>query len=238
MEGVLLAGGTGSRLFPLTKGVNKHLLPIGDRPMICHPLAKLVEAGVEDVLLITGPEHLTQFAYLLGDGSEWNCHLHFCVQQKAGGIAQALSLAKTFVGNDSFFVILGDNLFGESLTMAQSHFPLQEKEALVFLKEVPDPERFGIAEIREERVVNVVEKPKNPSSNLCVTGVYAYTPFVFDVIKDIRPSARGEMEISDVNRFYAQNAKLKHHILKDWWVDAGTIPSLSKASAFLNGASV
>lgn len=238
MKGVLLAGGTGSRLFPLTKGVNKHLLPIGDKPMICHPLAKLVEAGVKDILLITGPEHLNQFAMLLGDGSEWGCNIHFRVQQKPGGIAEALSLSKTFVGNDSFFVILGDNLFGDSLSSFRVHFPLQDGEALVALKTVSDPERFGIAEIRDNKIVDIVEKPKKPVSNFCVTGIYAYTPSVFDVIHDIKPSDRGEMEISDVNRFYAKAGKLKYHVFQGWWSDAGTKDSLEEATNLVKGRNI
>lgn len=234
MKGVLLAGGTGSRLFPLTKGVNKHLLPIADKPMICHPLAKLVEFGVKDVLLITGPEHLNQFAMLLGDGSEWNCHLHMRVQQKPGGIAQALSLAETFVGKDSFWVILGDNIFNDSLQEVSTQLPLKEDEAFIMLKEVHDPERFGIAEVNEGKVISVVEKPKKPKSNFCVTGVYAYTPSVFEVIREVKPSGRGEMEISDVNHFYAQAGKLKYNVLKSWWIDAGTIESFNRANQLLN----
>ena len=235
MKAILLAGGSGTRLLPMTKGVNKHLLPIGNRPMILYPLQKLAESGIKDVLLVSGPEHLNQFANLLGDGSEWGVHLHFRVQQKPGGIADALNLAKPFVGQDTFWVILGDNLFHDSLQSMQSHFPLAPDEAFVVLKEVPDPERMGIAEVKEGKIIDVVEKPKNPKSNLCVTGIYAYTPKVFDVISEVKPSGRGEMEISDVNRFYAQAGKLKHHILKNWWVDAGTIESFAEANQFLNG---
>lgn len=226
MKAVLLAGGSGTRLLPMTKGVNKHLLPIRNQPMILYPLLKLVEFGIQDVLLITGPDHLTQFAHLLGDGSEWGARIYFCVQPKPGGIAQALGLARSFVGPDSFFVILGDNIFEDSLLKMQSHFPLQPDEALVVLKEVSDPERFGIAELKQGRIIDVVEKPKKPKSNLCVTGIYAYTPMVFEVIREIKPSGRGEMEISDVNRFYAQAGKLKYHELDGWWGDCGTPESL------------
>lgn len=232
-KGVLLAGGTGTRLFPMTKGVNKHLLPVGGRPMILHPLAKLVEAGVKNVLVVTGPEHLNQFAHLLGEGSEWGMNISFRVQQKAGGIAEALGLARPFAGPDSFFVILGDNIFSESLLEMEFHFPLQKDEAFVVLKEVPDPERFGIAEIKEGKIIDVVEKPKNPKGNLCVTGIYAYTPSVFEVLREIQPSRRGEMEISDVNRFYARAGKLKHYVLKKWWIDAGTLEAYQEVNRLI-----
>lgn len=235
MKGILLAGGAGTRLLPMTKGVNKHLLPIGNEPMILHPLLKLKEFGIRDVLLVTGPEHLTQFAHLLGDGSEWGMRVHFRVQQNPGGIAEALGLAKTFVGVDSFFVILGDNLFGDSLNNFKAHFPLQEGEAFVALKEVNDPQRFGIAEIRGGKIVNIVEKPKNPVSNLCVTGIYAYTPMVFEIISELKPSGRGEMEITDVNYFYAQTGKLKYELIKSWWTDAGTLESFAEANRLIRG---
>lgn len=230
MKGVLLAGGSGTRLFPLTKGVNKHLLPVGNKPMILFPLEKLVESGVKDVLLITGPEHLTQFAQLLGDGSEWDLNLHFRVQQRPDGIAGALRLAKNFVGEDPFFLILGDNLFGDSLQSLRPYLPLRSDEALVVLKAVEDPERFGIAKLEDHVVVDVVEKPKEPIGNLCVTGIYVYTPSVFKVVWDCKPSKRGELEISDVNRFYAKAGKLKHHVLQQWWVDAGTMEALQEAN--------
>lgn len=229
MKGVLLAGGLGTRMFPLTKGVNKHLLPVGAKPMILHPLEKLAQFGIKEILLVTGPEHLSQFAHLLGDGSDWGVSIQFRVQQKPGGIAQALGLARPFAGKDSFLCILGDNLFAEPLSVLKNHFPLKEEEALVVLKEVPDPERFGIAQLQDGRVVDVVEKPKKPISNLCVTGIYAYTRKVFDVIREVKPSGRGEMEISDVNRFYAQAGRLKYHVLKDWWMDAGTLETFAGA---------
>lgn len=229
MKGILLAGGLGTRMHPLTKGVNKHLLPVGDKPMILHPLEKLTQFGIKEILLVTGAEQLTQFAHLLGDGTSFGAELQFRVQEKPGGIAQALNLAKPFVGKESFFVILGDNLFAEPLSVLKNYFPLKEEEALIVLKEVKDPERFGIAQLKEGRVVDVVEKPKKPIGNLCVTGIYAYTPKVFDVIREVKPSGRGEMEISDVNRFYAQAGRLKYHILKDWWTDAGTLETFNLA---------
>lgn len=236
MKGILLAGGSGTRMHPMTLGVNKHLLPIGAKPMILHPLQKLAEFGVKEILLITGPEHLTQFAHLLGDGSSFGINLHFRVQQKPGGIAQALSLAQPFVGAESFFVILGDNLFGEPLQILKNQLPLKEDEALIVLKEVNDPSSFGIAHLKNGKIIDVVEKPKNPSGNLCVTGIYGYTPKVFDVIREIRPSGRGEMEISDVNRVYAQALRLKFHILKSWWIDAGTLKAYQEANQiFLRG---
>lgn len=229
MKGVLLAGGSGTRLYPLTKGVNKHLLPVGEKPMILHPMLKLKEFGIKDVLLVTGPEYLTAFASLLGDGSEWGLNIHFRVQQKPGGIAEALGLARPFAGDSSFFVILGDNLFGDSLQDMAPYFPLKEEEAFNVLKEVPDPERFGVAEIKDGKIIDIQEKPKNPKSNLCVTGIYAYTPKVFEVIEELKPSQRGELEISDVNRFYIKVGKLKHHLLEGWWVDAGTLEALAQA---------
>lgn len=229
MKGIILAGGSGTRLFPLTKGVNKHLLPIGNKPMISYPLEKLKNAGIKDILIITGPKDLTAFALSLGDGSETGVNLHFRVQQHPGGIAQALNLAKSFVGNEHFFLLLGDNLFDEPLKNLNSHFPLKEDEAFVVLKEVKDPEQFGIALMKNKKIVDVVEKPQNPIGNLCVTGIYAYTPKVFDVIRELKPSRRGELEISDVNRFYAQAEKLKYHILEGRWIDAGTLESYQEA---------
>lgn len=230
MRGVVLAGGLGTRLFPMTKGVNKHLLPIGGKPMILYPLEKLAQVSIRDVLLITGPEHLSQFAHLLGDGSEWGLDLHFRVQQKPDGIGGALDLAKDFAGSDSFFLILGDNLFGDSLQLLQPYLPLQRDEALIALKKVKDPERFGIAKLENNVVVDIVEKPKSPVGDFCVTGIYAYTPSVFDVVRECKPSRRGELEISDVNRFYAKAGKLKHHLLQKWWIDAGTIESFQIAN--------
>lgn len=235
-KGVILAGGSGTRLYPLTKGVNKHLLPVGNKPMILHPVEKLKEVGVENILVITGPEYFTQFAALLGDGSDYGVDLHMRCQQKPGGIAEAVCLARAFTGGDPFYVLLGDNIFEDSLRDMEDYFPLQEEEALVVLKAVPDPERFGIAQLEEDKITDVVEKPKEPRGNLCVTGIYAYTHKVYDIIGEINPSTRGEMEISDVNRFYAQAGKLKHHILKNWWVDAGTPEALDEVNQILRGA--
>lgn len=230
MKGVLLAGGSGTRMHPMTLGVNKHLLPVGGKPMILHPLLKLAAFGIREILLITGPEHMTQFAQLLGDGSSFGVDLHLRIQQKPGGIAEAVSLSKTFVGTDSFFVILGDNLFQEPLDILKNQLPLKADEALIVLKEVNDPERFGIARLKNGKIIDVVEKPKNPVGNLCVTGIYAYTPKVFDIIREMKPSGRGELEISDVNRFYAQALRLKFQTLKSWWVDAGTLEAYQEAN--------
>lgn len=235
MKGVILAGGLGTRLFPLTKGVNKHLLPIGNKPMISYPLEKLKNFGIEDVLIVTAPKDLTAFAQTLGDGSELGIDLHFRVQQHPGGIAQALHLAQSFVGNEPFFLLLGDNLFDEPLKSLSPHFPLKADEAFVVLKEVKNPEQFGIALMKDKKIIDVVEKPKTLIGNLCVTGIYAYTPKVFDVIRELKPSGRGELEISDVNRFYAQAGKLKYHILAGRWIDAGTLESYQDAHlAFSN----
>lgn len=234
MKGILLAGGSGTRMHPMTKGINKHLLPVGQQPMILYPLQKFSEFGIRDCLVITGPEHFTPFAQVLGDGSEWGLNLHLRVQQKPGGIAQAVALAESFVGNDSFFVLLGDNLFEEPLSIVKESLPLKEDEALVVLKKVADPERFGIAQIKNNKIIDVVEKPKKPIGNLCVTGIYGYTPKVFDVIREVAPSGRGEMEISDVNRFYAQAGNLKFQTLEGWWVDAGTKEAYLEAHRILS----
>lgn len=235
MKGVLLAGGSGTRLYPLTKGINKHLLPVGSKPMILYPLQKLSEFGVKEILLITGPEHLGQFASLLGSGSEYGIDLHFRVQEKPGGIAEALNLARPFVGGESFFVVLGDNLWEDSLSAMRRHFPLRKDEAFNVLKRVPDPERFGVAELKDGIIVDIVEKPESPKSDLCVTGIYAYTPSVFEIVRELEPSGRGELEISDVNRFYAKTGKLKHHVLEGWWVDAGTVEALREANQIVMG---
>lgn len=233
MKGVLLAGGSGTRMAPFTKGVNKHLLPVGDRPMIHHLLQKFSEFGIRDVLLITGPEHLTPFAQSVGDGSEWNLNLQMRVQAKPGGIAQAVGLAESFVGSDSFLVMLGDNLFGDPLEVIRECLPLKTDEALVVLKKVADPERFGIAQIKNGKIIDVVEKPSTPVGDFCVTGIYAYTPKVFDVIREMAPSGRGEMEISDVNHFYALADKLKFQIMEGWWIDAGTKEAYLEAHRIL-----
>ncbi len=229
MKGVVLAGGLGSRLFPLTKVTNKHLLPVGLEPMIHHPIKKLLGAGIQDILIITGPEHMGHVVGLLGSGKEFDCRFTYRVQDEAGGIAQALGLAEQFVGNDQLAVILGDNIFQDSIREMASRFRNQGTGARVVLKEVSDPHRFGVAEIRDNLVVGFEEKPSQPKSNLAVIGVYFYDQRVFEIIKTLKPSARGELEITDVNNAYLKRGELSYEILHGWWTDAGTFESISIA---------
>jgi glucose-1-phosphate thymidylyltransferase len=234
MKGVVLCGGTGSRLDPLTRVTNKHLLPIYDRPMVFFPIQTLVDAGVRDILLVTGGNNAGDFVPLLGNGADFGLsHINYTYQKGAGGIADALRLAREFADGDPVAVILGDNVFGAG-------FPSVVKKAIaglrggaaVFLKEVPDPQRFGVAEVKGDRVVGIVEKPKSPRSNLAVTGLYLYDATVFEKIETLKPSGRGELEITDVNNAYLAEGRLKAHRLgKDVsWTDAGTFESLHRAN--------
>lgn len=227
MKGVILAGGSGSRLFPLTKVINKNLLPVGNKPMIYHPIGKLVEAGIEEILIVTGVEHMGDIVSLLGSGRDFGCKFTYKVQDEPGGIAQALGLAENFVGNDFVTVILGDNIFGSSLKNRLNI----EKGAKLFLKEVPDPQRYGVAEFDSRGVIiGVKEKPKKPKSNRIVTGIYIYDSTVFSIIKTLKPSARGELEITDVNNHYIKNFNCEIEALPDYWTDAGTFESLQLAN--------
>lgn len=235
MKGIILAGGSGTRLYPLTKATNKHLLPVGELPMILHPVQKLTEAGIEEILIVTGPEHLGSFAMLLGSGKDYGARFTYKVQDEAGGIAQALQLARNFAGSEPMAVILGDNIFEGSLAPAVKAFSAEPEGAMIFLKEVSDPTRFGIAEIQDGRVVSIEEKPQQPRSNYCVTGIYLYDTTVFDIISTVRPSDRGEMEISDVNATYMERGALKYAFLDGWWTDAGTFPSLAEADRLARG---
>ncbi len=231
MKGVILAGGLGKRLYPLTKITNKHLLPVFCKPMIYYPLETLLEAGIHDILIVTGGSNAGDFLRLLGDGAEFgNCHLNYTYQQGEGGIAQALSLAAHFVGNDQVIVMLGDNIIEKSIAPYVEKFQKQQSGARVLLKEVEDPERFGVAEIRGQRIVSIEEKPKYPKSNYVVTGIYLYDPAVFDVVKTLNPSSRGELEITDVNNFYISKGLMEYDILDGWWSDAGTFDSLLRAN--------
>ncbi|NQT33725.1 NTP transferase domain-containing protein [bacterium] len=229
MKGVILAGGTGSRLFPLTKVTNKHLLPIGDVPMIFHPIQKLLEAGVTDILIVTGVEHMGHVVALLGSGYEMDCRFTYKVQDEAGGIAQALDLAEDFVHGDNLVVILGDNIFEDSLVEFAREYNAQGGGAKIILSEVTDPHRFGVAEIEGDNVVNIEEKPAKPKSNWAVTGVYFYDSEVFEITKTLKPSGRGELEITDVNNHYIQKQKMTYGKFKGWWTDAGTFESLRRA---------
>jgi glucose-1-phosphate thymidylyltransferase len=230
MKGVILAGGTGSRLFPLTKVTNKHLLPVGQAPMIYYPLARLKEAGINEILIVTGKEHMGDVVSLLGSGTDLGLDLTFRVQDQAGGIAQALGLAENFANGDKIAVILGDNIFEDSIKDFVGDFIKQESGAKILLKEVHDPERYGVAELNGSNVVSIEEKPKNPKSNWSVTGIYMYDSEVFNIIKTLKPSGRGELEITDVNNAYVQLQTLTSDKFNGWWTDAGTFESLNHAN--------
>jgi glucose-1-phosphate thymidylyltransferase len=230
MKGIILAGGTGSRLFPLTKVTNKHLLPVGREPMIFHPVRKLTEAGIDEVLIVTGVEHMGDVVTLLGSGKDFGCRFTYKVQDEAGGIAQALGLAENFAGKELLCVILGDNIFEDSIVPHVKAFREQARGARLLLKQVHDPQRYGVAEVEGSRVVRIVEKPKKPKTDLAVVGVYFYDAQVFDVVRTLKPSARDELEITDVNNHYLRAGTLHFDRLKGWWTDAGTFESLASAN--------
>ena len=230
MKGIILAGGTGSRLFPLTKVTNKHLLPVGQEPMIFHPVRKLTDAGIEEILVVTGVEHMGDVVTLLGSGKDFRCRFTYKVQDEAGGIAQALGLAESFAGDDLMCVILGDNIFEDAIDPYVKAFREQGKGARLLLKQVHDPQRYGVAEVEGSRVVRIVEKPKKPKTDLAVVGIYFYDSRVFDVIRTLKPSARGELEITDVNNHYLRAGTLHCDRLQGWWTDAGTFDSLATAN--------
>ncbi|MDD5457205.1 MAG: sugar phosphate nucleotidyltransferase [Candidatus Margulisbacteria bacterium] len=231
MKGIVLAGGTGSRLFPLTKVTNKHLLPIGHEPMIYYPIKKILEAGISEILIVTGVEHMGAVVNLLGSGKDFNCRFTYKVQDEAGGIAQALGLAENFAGDDNVLVILGDNIFSGNLKQAAADF---KNGATIFLQQVEDPQRFGVAIIENNNVVKIEEKPKNPKSNYAVTGLYIYDKQVFEYIKNLKRSQRGELEITDVNNAYLIAGNLHYQILDGFWTDAGTFESLYHANALVH----
>ncbi|USN53941.1 MAG: NTP transferase domain-containing protein [Candidatus Nomurabacteria bacterium] len=221
MKGIILAGGTGSRLAPLTKVTNKHLLAVYNKPMIYYPILTLKQAGVTNILIVSGRGHAGHFLELLGSGDELGVRLSYEVQEKAGGIAQALGLAEHFADGDKVAVILGDNILEDPIQEAVKDFEAQEKGGKIFLKEVENPQSFGIAEIQGEKLVQIVEKPSEPKSNLAVIGVYMYDSSVFEVVKTLQPSARGELEITDVNNHYIQQGTMSYQILRGWWGDGG-----------------
>jgi glucose-1-phosphate thymidylyltransferase len=233
MKGVILAGGTGSRLWPLTKVTNKHLLPVGHEPMICQPIKKLRDAGIRDICVVTGTDHMGEVVGLLGSGREFDCEFTYRVQDEAGGIAQALGLAEKFLGGGPACVILGDNVFQDELGPFVQRFREQGPGARILLKEVEHPERFGVADVEGDRIVSIVEKPSAPRSRYAVTGIYLYDAQVFDVIKACRPSARGELEITDVNNGYLARGELRFDVLHGWWTDAGTFESLAHANELM-----
>ncbi len=235
MKGIVLAGGTGSRLFPLTKVTNKHLLPVGQEPMIFYPVKKLIEAGADEILIVTGVDHMGDVVNLLGSGKEFGCRFTYKVQDEAGGIAQALGLAENFVGKDLCCVILGDNIFESSIASFAAAFREQARGARLLLKQVHDPQRYGVAEVEGGKVVRIVEKPKEPKSDLAVVGVYFYDADVFSVIRTLKPSGRGELEITDVNNHYLRTGALHFDQLPGWWTDAGTFESLYHANELVAG---
>lgn len=228
LKGVILAGGTGSRLYPLTKVTNKHLLPVGNKPMIFHPIEKLTGLGIQDILIVTGTEHMGDVVNLLGSGAEYNCRFTYKVQDQAGGIAQALGLAENFAGKDPIVVILGDNIFEDDLTTAARTYT--GNGAMILLKQVPDPQRYGVALLDGDKVIEIQEKPENPPTSFAVTGVYFYDSRVFSAIRDLKPSKRGELEITDVNNYYIRQNQMSSALLEGWWTDAGTPESYRLAN--------
>ena len=234
IKGVILAGGLGTRLHPLTKITNKHLLPVYDRPMIHYPLMALVNAGIKDILIVTGGTHAGEFLRLLGNGAEFGLkHINYTYQDGEGGIADALRLAEYFAAGERICVVLGDNLIQGNIHGAAEAFRQQKSGARILLKSVPDPERFGVARFADDdpgRVAEIVEKPAAPPSDFAVIGVYFYDPWVFDIIRTLRPSGRGELEITDVNNAYLRAGLLEHSVLDGWWTDAGTFDSLLRAN--------
>jgi glucose-1-phosphate thymidylyltransferase len=233
LRGVVLAGGTGSRLFPLTKVTNKHLLPVGREPMIFHPVKKLVEAGIREILIVTGTEHMGAVVGLLGSGKDMGCEFTYRVQDEAGGIAQALGLAKRFGRGGRLAVILGDNIFEKSIAPFVDAYRRQSSGAKILVQEVDDPGRYGVAVTEGNKVVRIIEKPKQPPSRLAVTGIYFYDEDVHDIISTLRPSGRGELEITDVNNAYVERGDLTFDVLSGWWTDAGTFESLRHANALM-----
>ena len=230
LKGIVLAGGTGSRLYPLTKVTNKHLLPVGLAPMIWHPIWKLKQAGMEEILIVTGTDHMGDVVGLLGSGKDFGCRFTYKVQDEAGGIAQALGLAENFAGRDPVCVILGDNIFQDSLALEAEAFCAQGGGSRILLKPVQDPHRFGVAEVRDGKVLSIEEKPATPKSDLAVTGIYFYDSAVFDIIRTVKPSGRGEMEITDVNNAYIAKGQMSFGTFRGWWSDAGTFSSLAHAN--------
>ena len=231
MKGVILAGGLGTRLFPLTKITNKHLLPVYDRPMIYYPIECLVNAGITDIMIVTGGKKSGDFLSLLGNGEDFGLkHLNYTYQKGEGGIAEALELCEHWAAGEPVCVILGDNIIEKNIAKGVADFKKQGKGAKIMLKEVHDPERFGVAELDGDKVLSIVEKPKLPKSNKAVIGIYMYDNRVFDIIKTLKPSDRGELEITDVNNWFLDDASMTYEVLDGWWTDAGTFDSLIVAA--------
>ncbi|MBA4391520.1 MAG: spore coat protein [Syntrophus sp. (in: bacteria)] len=235
MKGIILAGGLGTRLAPLTKITNKHLLAVYDKPMIFYPIETLINAGITDIMIVTGGNHAGDFLRLMGNGKEFGLkHINYTYQEGEGGIADALSLAEYFADGEPICVVLGDNIIEKNIIKAVYDFKKQGKGAKILLKEVPDPERFGVAEIEQGKLVNIIEKPKQPRSNLAVIGIYMYDERVFDIVKTLKPSDRGELEITDVNNAYVKEGTMSWEMLDGWWTDAGTFESLLRASVLVS----
>ncbi|TAL48136.1 spore coat protein [archaeon] len=235
MKGVVLAGGLGTRLRPATKVTNKHLLPVYDKPMIFYPIETLVKAGVKDILIVTGPEHGGHFLHLLGSGKEFGAKITYELQEEPAGIADGLRLAERFADNDKLVAILGDNIFETDITEDIKDFEKSTFGAKIFLKEVDNPQRFGVAEMNDSSITKIIEKPTDPKTKYAVTGMYMYDSTVFNVIRNLKPSARGQLEITDVNNHYISDGKMTFRILNDFWSDAGTHESLFKATEFIRG---
>ncbi len=235
MKGIILAGGLGSRLAPLTKITNKHLLPVYDEPMIYYPIRTLVEAGINDILIVTGGNSAGDFLRLLGNGKEFGLKaINYTYQEGEGGIAEALGLAEHFADNQKIIVMLGDNIIEGSIKQAVSDFEKQPKGSKIFLKEVSDPHRFGVPVIDGKKITAIEEKPKKPKSNYAVIGIYMYDSQVFDIIKTLKPSDRGELEITDVNNAYIKSNMMTYEIIDGWWTDAGTFESLFHATKLVH----
>lgn len=234
MKGVILAGGLGSRLNPLTKVTNKHLLPVYEKPMIYYPIETLVQAGIKDILIVTGGNSAGDFLRLLGNGKAFGLkHINYTYQEGEGGIAHALALAEHFAGGEKVAVILGDNIIEADISGHIRKFQKQKEGARLLLKKVPDPERFGVANFEDGKVIKIEEKPRNPKSSYAVVGIYMYDSQVFDITKTLKPSARGELEITDVNNWYIKRGLLEYDFLKGFWTDAGTFESLFRASTLV-----
>ena len=235
MKGIILAGGTGSRMGELCLVTNKHLLPVGERPMILHLVSKLVDAGVDNIMVISGTEHMGHIVSLLGSGDKYGCNLTFRIQDKPDGIAGALRLCRNFVGSDDCVVLLGDNMFEDDLSLYIEGFRSSKAGCRLVLKEVPDIQRFAEAILENDVIVKVVEKPQDPVGNLCVVGIYVYDSSVFDVVDDVDRSGRGEYEITTVNDHYVKRGLVEHRNMRGWWSDAGTFESYYAANKLVRG---
>ena len=236
MKGIILAGGLGKRLEPLTRITNKHLLPVYSKPMIYYPIQTLVEGGIKDILIVTGGAHAGEFLRLLGNGEEFGLkHINYTYQKGEGGIAEALGLAEHFADDGKIAVVLGDNIIEKSIKQYVDDFKKQSKGAKILLKKVNDPERFGVAEVKNGKVLNIEEKPKKPKSNYAVTGIYFYDASVFDIIKNLKPSGRGELEVTDINNYYISRGEMAFSVLEGWWTDCGTHESLLYANNLVAG---